>query len=101
MTKVPVKESEAYFRSRPRDSQLGAWASNQSQIEPDRKALEEKWQAVATKYPGAVPLPPNWGGFVLNPERLEFWQGRPSRLHDRFRYARQPDGTWQLDRLSP
>jgi len=101
VTKVPVKESEAYFRSRPRDSQLGAWASNQSQIEPDRKALEEKWQAVATKYPGAVPLPPNWGGFVLNPERLEFWQGRPSRLHDRFRYARQPDGTWQLDRLSP
>jgi pyridoxamine 5'-phosphate oxidase len=101
VTKLPVKESEAYFRSRPRDSQLGAWASNQSQLVPDRGALEQKWREVAAKFPNEVPLPPNWGGFVLQPDRLEFWQGRPSRLHDRFRYARQPDGSWQLDRLSP
>ena len=101
VTKLPVAESEAYFRSRPRDSQLGAWASNQSQLVPDRAALEQKWRAVAAKFPGEVPLPPNWGGFVLQPNRLEFWQGRPSRLHDRFQYVRRPDGSWQLDRLSP
>jgi len=101
VTKLPVGESEAYFRSRPRDSQLGAWASNQSQIVADRAALEAKWREVSTQFPDVVPLPPNWGGFVLKPERLEFWQGRPSRLHDRFRYARHPDGSWQVDRLSP
>ncbi len=100
-SKLPVAESEAYFRSRPRDSQLGAWASNQSQIVPDRAALEQQWQATAARFPGAVPLPPNWGGFILKPERLEFWQGRAGRLHDRFRYAHQTDGTWKLDRLSP
>jgi pyridoxamine 5'-phosphate oxidase len=101
VTRLPVTESQAYFRSRPRDSQLGAWASNQSQIVPDRAALEARWREVAAQFPGDVPLPPNWGGFVLKPDRLEFWQGRPSRLHDRFRYGRQPDGSWQVDRLSP
>lgn len=101
VTKLPTAESEAYFRSRPRESQLGAWASNQSQVVPDRAALERQWQEVAARFPGQVPLPPNWGGFVLQPDRLEFWQGRPGRLHDRFRYARQSDGSWQLDRLSP
>jgi len=101
VTKLPVAESEAYFRSRPRESQLGAWASNQSQIVPDRAALEAKWQSVAAQFPGSVPLPPNWGGYVLRPERMEFWQGRPGRLHDRFQYARQADGTWRLERLSP
>ena len=101
ISKLPVAESTAYFQSRPRDSRLGAWASNQSEVVPDRAALEQKWREVAAKFPGEVPLPPNWGGYVLQPDRLEFWQGRPSRLHDRFRYARQPDNSWRLERLSP
>jgi pyridoxamine 5'-phosphate oxidase len=101
VSKLPVRESEVYFSSRPRDSRLGAWASNQSEIVPDRAALEQKWREIAVKFPHEVPRPPNWGGYVLNPDRLEFWQGRPSRLHDRFQYERQADGTWKLDRLSP
>jgi pyridoxamine 5'-phosphate oxidase len=100
--KLPTAESEAYFTSRPRGSRLGAWASSQSEIVADRAFLERKWQEFEEKYPGDhVPMPPFWGGFVLRPERMEFWQGRPNRLHDRFRYTRQPDGTWQIDRLSP
>lgn len=101
VTKLPVAESTAYFKSRPRASQLGAWASQQSTVVPDRATLERQWRAVEAKFPGEIPLPPNWGGFVLQPERLEFWQGRPGRLHDRFTYVRQPDGGWQLGRLSP
>jgi pyridoxamine 5'-phosphate oxidase len=63
--------------------------------------LEAKWRELEKKYPQAVPLPPHWGGFILKPERIEFWQGRPSRLHDRFCYTRQPDGAWKIERLSP
>ena len=63
--------------------------------------LDEKWQEVAARFPGRVPLPPNWGGFVLSPTRIEFWQGRASRLHDRFCYTKRSDGTWQIERLSP
>jgi len=98
---LPVAESEAYFKSRPRGSRLGAWASNQSQVVADRAALDAKWNEMAVKFPADVPLPPNWGGYVLKPERIEFWQGRLSRLHDRFCYTRQPDNSWKLDRLSP
>jgi pyridoxamine 5'-phosphate oxidase len=101
ITKVPVAESEAYFKSRPRGSRLAALASNQSDVLPDRAALENKWSEMAAKYPADVPLPPNWGGFVLKPERIEFWQGRPSRMHDRFSYTRQPDNSWKLERLAP
>ena len=101
VTKLPAAESETYFASRPRGSQIGAWASNQSEIVPDRATLEKKWRELERKFPDAVPLPPNWGGFVLAPERIEFWQGRPSRLHDRFNYSRQPDGAWKIERLSP
>ena len=101
VSKVTVKESEAYFMSRPRDSRLGAWASNQSAVVPDRAALEKQWREIAARFPNEVPLPPNWGGYVLKPDRVEFWQGRPGRLHDRFRYARQADNSWQLDRLAP
>jgi pyridoxamine 5'-phosphate oxidase len=101
VTKLPVAESENYFKSRPRGSRLAAWASNQSDVIPDRAALESKWRELEQKFPDAVPLPPNWGGFILKPERIEFWQGRPSRLHDRFNYARQPDNSWKLDRLAP
>ena len=101
VAKLPVAESEAYFKSRPRGSRLAAWASNQSEVVPDRATLEAKWRELEKKFPGDVPLPPNWGGFILQPERIEFWQGRPSRLHDRFSYSRQSDGSWKIERLSP
>jgi pyridoxamine 5'-phosphate oxidase len=101
VVKVPREESEAYFHSRPRASQLAAWASNQSSIIAGRGALEDSMKAVERKYSGAeAPLPPHWGGFRIVPESVEFWQGRRSRLHDRLRYRR--DGTtWILERLSP
>jgi len=101
VTRLPVAESEQYFKSRPRGSQIGAWASNQSEVVADRPALEAKWRELESKFPGDIPLPPNWGGFILRPERIEFWQGRPSRLHDRFSYTRLPDGSWKIERLSP
>lgn len=102
VTKLPTAESEAYFKSRPKGSRLAAWASNQSAIVPDRETLEQQWQEMARRFPGDdVPLPPNWGGYVLSPTRIEFWQGRPSRLHDRFRYTKQADGTWKVERLAP
>jgi len=101
VTRLPVAESERYFKSRPRGSQIAAWASNQTEPISDRSLLEARWRELEKKYPQDVPLPPNWGGFILRPERVEFWQGRPSRLHDRFSYARQADGSWKLERLSP
>ncbi|HZI31139.1 MAG TPA: pyridoxamine 5'-phosphate oxidase [Candidatus Binatia bacterium] len=101
VTKLPVEESETYFKSRPRGSQIGAWASNQSEPIPNRAVLEAQWRELEKKFPHDVPLPPNWGGFILRPERIEFWQGRPSRLHDRFSYTRQPDGSWKIERLAP
>ncbi len=101
VTKLPVAESAAYFKSRPRGSRLAAWASDQSEIVRDRATLEAKWRELEQKFPGDIPLPPNWGGFILQPQRIEFWQGRPSRLHDRFSYMRQADGAWVIERLSP
>jgi pyridoxamine 5'-phosphate oxidase len=101
VTKLPQGESEAYFKSRPRGSRLAAWASNQSAPVSDRAALEAKWHELEKQFPAEVPLPPNWGGFILKPERVEFWQGRPSRMHDRFCYQRQMDGSWKIERLSP
>ena len=101
VSRVPDAESDAYFRSRPRGSQLGAWASNQSEPIPDREVLERRVAELEARYAGRdVPRPPHWGGFRLVPETLEFWQGRTSRLHDRFRYTR--DGNrWVVERLSP
>jgi pyridoxamine 5'-phosphate oxidase len=99
--KLSREESEAYFKSRPRGSRLAAWASNQRDVVANRAVLEKKWEELAAKFPEDVPLPPNWGGYVLKPERIEFWQGRPSRLHDRFRYSRQPDNSWKIERLAP
>jgi pyridoxamine 5'-phosphate oxidase len=99
--KISHAESENYFKSRPRGGRLSAWASNQRDIVSNRAALDAKWNEAAAKFPGDVPLPPNWGGYVLKPERIEFWQGRPSRLHDRFQYTRQTDDSWKLERLAP
>lgn len=94
-------ESDAYFASRPRDSQIGAWASPQSQVITDRRELDERVAALERRFAdGDVPRPPHWGGWVLRPETFEFWQGRPNRLHDRFRYTRRGDG-WIIDRLAP
>ncbi|SRR6266568_1548242 len=102
VAKLPPDESQAYFQSRPRGSRLAAWASNQSQVVRDRLALDQKWNELEAQYPSQeIPMPPFWGGYVLSPARLEFWQGRPNRLHDRFVYTKQPDNQWQLDRLSP
>ncbi|HEY4414868.1 MAG TPA: pyridoxamine 5'-phosphate oxidase [Verrucomicrobiae bacterium] len=101
LEKTNRAESEKYFQSRPRGSQLAAWASSQSAAVPDRATLETKWQALEKQFPHAIPTPPNWGGFVLRPKRIEFWQGRPSRLHDRFSYTRQADDSWKIERLSP
>lgn len=92
---------EAYFASRPRASQLGAWASQQSQMLDARDTLDKAFAAQATKFgDGEIPCPPDWGGWCVTPMRFEFWQGRPSRLHDRFVYARQGD-QWAISRLSP
>jgi pyridoxamine 5'-phosphate oxidase len=100
--KLSREESEAYFKSRPKGSRLAAWASNQSDAVADRAVLEQHWHTMAARFPGDdVPLPPNWGGYVLAPTRIEFWQGRPNRLHDRFRYTKQPDNTWKIERLAP
>jgi pyridoxamine 5'-phosphate oxidase len=102
VSRISREESEAYFRSRPRGSRLAAWASRQSEVLENRGVLEARWEELQQKYPGEdVPMPPYWGGFVLTPVRIEFWQGRPSRLHDRFRYLRQPDKSWLIERLSP
>lgn len=100
--KLSMEESEAYFRRRPRASRIGAWASKQGLVVPDRAFLEKEWAEFEAKYPGEeVPMPSYWGGYVLVPQRIEFWQGRPARLHDRFRYTRQADQSWTLERLSP
>jgi pyridoxamine 5'-phosphate oxidase len=102
VAKISREESEAYFKSRPKGSRIGAWASRQSSVVPDRSALEKQWAEISAKYPGDdVPLPSFWGGYVLRPERMEFWQGRASRMHDRFCYTRQADDSWRTERLSP
>ncbi len=100
--KVSAAESDTYFKARPVGSQLGAWASPQSSVIESRETLEKRFQEAEQKYSGQpIPLPPNWGGYVLAPETVEFWQGRVNRLHDRFRYTKQADGGWVIDRLSP
>jgi pyridoxamine 5'-phosphate oxidase len=102
ISKLPPPESDAYFKSRPRGSRLGACVSQQSTVVPDRAALEAKWKQMDAQYAGQeIPRPSHWGGYVLCPARIEFWQGRPNRLHDRFRYTRRPDKTWLIERLSP
>jgi pyridoxamine 5'-phosphate oxidase len=100
--KTSREESKKYFRSRPIGAQLGAWASQQSQAIDARRVLEARLEEMKERFAaGPVPLPPHWGGYRLKPERIEFWQGRPDRLHDRFRHTRQSDGSWSIERLAP
>jgi len=99
---VTPAESDAYFVNRPLGSRLGAWASPQSAVIPDRAYLERTHAELMAKYPdGSVPRPPNWGGYRVIPAVIEFWQGRPSRLHDRIAFARRADGSWRKERLAP
>ncbi len=101
VARVSAEESAAYYRTRPRESQLGAWASEQSAVLKGRTELEQRVKALEAEYANAdVPAPPTWGGFRLVPESYEFWQGRPGRLHDRLRF-RLAGGAWVIERLSP
>jgi pyridoxamine 5'-phosphate oxidase len=101
--KISLRESLAYFRSRPRGSQIGAWVSQQSSVISKRALLEAKWEEMKRKFmEGDIPLPDFWGGYRVVPQEIEFWQGRQNRLHDRFVYRRPTaDETWSIERLSP
>lgn len=99
--KVEPQLSDEYFASRPYDSQIGSAASPQSQVIASRKVLEERIAELKARYPQTVPRPAHWGGYRLKPDTFEFWQGRPSRLHDRLVYRLQPDGGWKIERLAP
>jgi pyridoxamine 5'-phosphate oxidase len=100
VVRVSSRESDDYFSRRPRDSQLSAWASQQSRVVRDRRFLEESVKRFGQKYPGNVPRPPNWGGYRLRPTVFEFWKERSGRLHDRLRYRRSK-GRWVVERLAP
>ena len=100
--KISENLSDGYFESRPRGSQLGAIASNQSDVVLDRNELEAKLKALEIEYEGkTIARPKHWGGFIVKPVELEFWQGRPNRLHDRIRYQLQSDYNWKIERLAP
>ena len=100
--KVSAKESDQYFQSRPRGAQLSTWASHQSATVPSREYLEKRMEVLEALYQGRkIPRPPYWGGFRVAPSAIEFWQGRPNRLHDRLRYRRKNQGGWRLERLAP
>lgn len=101
VAKVPTRESDEYFQTRPRGSQLSACASPQSEVIADRAEIESRYVAASQKYPRAVERPPYWGGYRLAPAAVEFWQGRADRLHDRLCYRRDRDGSWRLERLAP
>lgn len=102
VVRLSAEESDAYFASRPRGSQVGAWASEQSRPLPRREELEERWRGLEEQYGhGPVPRPAHWGGFLVVPREIEFWQGRENRLHDRFVYTRAAGGGWQRQRLQP
>jgi pyridoxamine 5'-phosphate oxidase len=101
VSRTSAEESDVYFATRPRDAQLGAWASHQSEVIDGREELEARLVAMDERYPDEVPRPPHWGGFLVHPDMIEFWQGRRHRLHDRFRYLPQDEHTWRVERLSP
>jgi pyridoxamine 5'-phosphate oxidase len=101
-SQLPTIEAVKYFATRPRESQLSAWASPQSSKISSRKFLETQWEKMKRKFAeGEVPLPSFWGGYQVKPETIEFWQGGPNRLHDRFEYTRQSNDTWKIERLAP
>jgi pyridoxamine 5'-phosphate oxidase len=96
------EDSAAYFHSRPVGARLGAWVSKQSEIIDSRQILDARLEEMKERFEdGEITLPPHWGGYRVLPDQIEFWQGRPNRLHDRFRYSLRADGTWQIDRLAP
>jgi pyridoxamine 5'-phosphate oxidase len=100
--RISIAEATAYFITRPVGSQLAAWASPQSSVLTSRQMLEMKWNEMKQKFAdGKIPLPSFWGGYRVVPRVLEFWQGRANRLHDRFQYEKQRDGSWQIERLAP
>ena len=101
--RLTAEESQVYYDTRIRGSRLGAWASQQSRVLKDREELEGQVREVEEKFEGKeeIPVPEFWGGLRVKPEMVEFWQGRPSRLHDRFRYTKDQGGEWKIDRLSP
>ncbi len=100
VSRLPRAESEAYHRSRPHGSQLGEWVSPQSRPIENREVLEARLSRFEERFPDVVPLPDFWGGLIVAPQTVEFWQGRPNRLHDRFRYLKEGEG-WRLERLAP
>ena len=100
--KISATESIAYFNSRPEGSKLGAWASPQSMVVASKAMLIETYQYYAERFKhGEIPRPPHWGGYRVRPVRIEFWQGRPSRMHDRILYTKAPEGNWKIERLAP
>lgn len=98
---LPDGESDAYFASRPREAQLGAWVSKQSSVISGYEVLEAGMAEVSTRFPAEVPRPEHWGGYLVRTETIEFWQGRRHRLHDRFRYTIGGGGSWRIERLAP
>jgi len=98
---LPDAESDAYFVSRPRGAQIGAWASEQSEVIDSREALEASQSEIEQRFPGEIPRPPHWGGYLVRPRAVEFWQGRPNRLHDRLEYRLDDAGAWSVVRLAP
>ena len=101
VTRTTREESDTYFQSRPFESRIGAWASPQSRVVGGREELDARYAECLAKYASTVPLPPFWGGYRVAPERIEFWQGRKSRLHDRLLYVKAANGTWTRERLAP
>jgi len=99
--RLSASESDAYFASRPRGAQVGAWASPQGSVLRDRAELDERVREIERRFPGDVPRPEHWGGYRLRPDAVELWQGRPDRLHDREHFLLQGDGSWRAERLSP
>jgi pyridoxamine 5'-phosphate oxidase len=99
--RLTAEESDAYFASRPRGAQIGAWASAQGTVLRSREELDERVVEIEARFPGEVPRPDYWGGYRLRPDAVELWQGRPDRLHDREHFLLQPDGSWRAERLSP